>query len=164
MKGGNLGKRGPAPKPSALKSLGPRKHSKQNKKEPKPETSVPSCPNWLDRRAKWAFKELSKVLSDIHVLTVADRMALEILCDAYSEYREARQFIFDNGFTYTTITQAGDKMVRPYPQVAISQNAWRRVSDMLKQFGLTPSARNGVEALKPEEEDPFEAFLKQGVN
>jgi P27 family predicted phage terminase small subunit len=81
----------------------------------------------------------------------------------HSEYRDALQLIFDNGFTYTTITQAGDKMVRPYPQVAIAQNAWRRVSDMLKQLGLTPSARTGVEAIKPEEEDPFELFLKQGV-
>ena len=153
---------GPPKKPTMLRKLGPRPHKKKNEKEPMPEVGIPNTPAWLDGIAKYAFKELGLELSGLKVLTKADKKALELLCDAYSEYRRARAVIIEKGMTYATTTEAGNEMVRTRPEVGISQSAWRRCSDMLKQFGLTPSARSGVEVLSEKEADPMDEFLKSG--
>ena len=149
-------------KPTAIKELqGNPGRRPLPKKEPKPKVGKLSCPRWMNGKAKWAFNELGLQLEKMKVLTHADRKALELLCDSYAEFREAREYVLSNGFTYETTTPAGDKMVRPYPHVTIYQNAWRRCSDMLKQFGLTPSSRAGVEMIDEKEEDPVEGFLKR---
>ena len=157
-----MGKRGPAKKPSALEKLqGNPGKRKPNKKEPKPDSGIPPVPRWLDGVAKYFFKEVGIVLDDMHVLTKADKKALELAADAYSEYREARQFIQKNGHTYESHTKWGI-LIKQYPQVKIASDAWRRCSDMLKQFGLTPSTRTGVQ-MRPETElDPMEEFLNSG--
>ena len=158
-----MGKRGPAKKPSALEELQGRPGRRPlNKKEPKPKVGIPRCPHWMDGIAKYAFRELGVLLTDIKVLTLADKKALELLCDAYSEYRRARAFILENGTHYKSKTQAGGILYKKYPHVDIASNAWRRCSDMLKQFGLTPSARTGVETIPEDEVDPLEEFLKGG--
>jgi len=154
---------GPAPKPSALKELGPRPHRKKtDKKEPIPDTGIPRCPHWMDGIAKYAFKELGITLDGMKVLTLADKKALELLCDAYSEYRRARAFILENGTHYESRTQAGGILFKKYPHVDIASNAWRRCADMLKQFGLTPSARTGVDVVKEPEKDPLAEFMAKG--
>ena len=51
-------------------------------------------------------------------------------------------------------------MHRPYPQVAIASDAWRRSMTMLTQFGLTPASRSKVSALGGDgEKDPFEEMM-----
>ena len=158
-----MGKRGPAKKPSALEDLQGRPGKRaSNKKEPKPKTGIPPCPRWLDGIAKYAFKQLGLTLDEIKVLTKADQKALELLCDAYSEYRRARAFILENGTHYKSETKFGSVIYKKYPHVDIAANAWRRCADMLKQFGLTPSARTGVERIGDDEADPMEEFLKSG--
>lgn len=127
----------------------------------------PPCPHWLDGIAKYAYKELGELLKDIKVMTVADKKALELLCDAYSEYRRARDVLLKDGFTFEShcVDKDGNEyvsMVRPRPENQIAQSAWRRCSDMLKQFGLTPSSRTGVEQLGEEKGDPLDQWMKNG--
>lgn len=150
---------GPTPKPTAIRALLPRSHKKINKLEPKPATTRPVSPGWLDETGKQAFDDLAELLSGLKVVTEADVTALALLCDAYSEYRHARQAVTDFGQTYTTVTASGDSMVRPRPEVAIAQSAWKRISDMLKQFGLTPAARAGVQVIDADDDNPFAEFL-----
>ena len=42
---------------------------------------------------KLPFIELGELLHDMSVLTQADSMALELLCDAYSEYKQAKEVV-----------------------------------------------------------------------
>jgi P27 family predicted phage terminase small subunit len=138
--------RGRKPKPTALKVVqGNPGRRPLNKLEPKPEPGIPVCPSWLSSKGKFAWKEISTLLGDMRVLTKADRKALELLCDAYSEYRDARAVIQKDGATYEAITEAGSIIVRSRPEVAISSDAWRRVKTMLSEFGLTPSSRSRIQ-------------------
>lgn len=94
------------------------------------------------------------------VLTVADALALELICDAYSEWYAARQAIIDaGGTTYTTVSENGSTMYRARPEVAIGSDAYRRIVALLAQFGLTPASRTKVKTGDKEKVDPMDAFL-----
>jgi P27 family predicted phage terminase small subunit len=144
-------------KPSNLRYLhgDPGKRA-PNTLEPKPEEGRPKPPDWLSRKAKIAWAELADVLEEMHVLTVADRRALELLCDAYSEWREARAIVDLEGETYETTTAHGSTVRKAEPAVAIAADAWRRVRAMLAEFGLTPAARSKVSTVETPKKDPFE--------
>ncbi|MTI32807.1 phage terminase small subunit P27 family [Xanthovirga aplysinae] len=152
------------PKPTQMKVIsGTLQKCRTNKKEPKLPTDYnPSPPEWLDKKGKLAFRQLAKELGNMQVLTTADRKALELLCDAYSEYREARKAVKELGSTYESINQSGGVMYRARPEVAIASDAWKRVRSMMSEFGLTPSSRSKVAATGEKEKDPLEAFLNQG--
>lgn len=141
--------------------------------EPQPPAGEVNAPSWLTARGKRAWREMQPVLEAMHLLTTADTQALSLLCDAYAEYIEARAVIKKLGPTYETVrvlawatNEAGDEepsvtstMVRARPEVAIASDAWRRVSLMLQQFGMTPSSRSKVQATAPAERDPLGEFL-----
>jgi P27 family predicted phage terminase small subunit len=78
--------------------------------EPEPARGMPTAPSFLSGRGKYAFRELAQVLDDMHVLTVADRIALALLCDAYADYLELTAFLRKEGRTYTVLTTAGSKV------------------------------------------------------
>ena len=149
-------------KPTQLKIVeGTARKDRMNSKEPKPDVIAPVMPGWLSPKAKTAWKELSGVLLEMGVLTVPDRKALELLCDAYGEWRDARAVIEKQGMTYQTTTQHGDTMYRARPEVAMAQNAWSRVMAGLVQFGLTPASRSKVSANDPTPTDPLSEFIRR---
>ena len=115
---------------------------------------------WLTPKAKTVWKQLGDSLDRMRVLTEADGHALELLVDAYAEYRAARAVVAKEGATYESKTKHG-KIVRARPEVAIAADAWKRMKAMLVEFGLTPSSRSQVSAAPIYDEDPMEAFLKR---
>lgn len=150
-------------KPTALRVLqGNAGKRPLPKREPKPKRGIPSPPSWLSTRAKAVWRELGGQLDVVGVLTVQDRRALELLCDAYDEWRSAREKILEHGATYESVTDAGGLAIKPRPEVAQASDAWKRVRAMLLEFGLTPAARAKVSASEPEPEDPFEELLRRG--
>ncbi len=156
--------RGRPPVPSKLKVLrGTDQPCRMNKREPKAEPGAPVCPAWLSPKAKRAWKELVGILGGMDILSKADRRAMELLCDAYAEYRDARAVVAKQGATYEAETVAGGVMIRPRPEVAIAADAWRRVKGMLTEFGLTPASRSRVQTPdKGEKASPFAEFLNHG--
>ena len=133
---------GRKPVPTALRLLhgNPRQHA-INQNEPKPGPGLLECPDWLSDRAKRMFNELVELLGEMKVLTQADQLALELLCEAYAEYRDAREVVMAEGPTYECVTTNGGTMIRARPEVGIAADAWRRVKSMVSEFGLTPSSR-----------------------
>jgi P27 family predicted phage terminase small subunit len=95
----------------------------------------------------------------MRVLTAGDRVALMLLCDAYSEWRAAKEAVDTHGMTYTTVSEKGDVMVRRRPEVAIRADAWKRVLRALVEFGLTPASRAGVSTGEADDEDPMAEFF-----
>lgn len=162
---------GRPPKPTALKLL----HGNPGKRalpthEPKPSASHIERPSWLKDAGYRIWKQIAPQLEAMGVLTDADPHALALLCDAYSEYLEARAVVRAQGLTFQHVKVVGTKkneageeepilsvMVRQRPEVAIASDAWKRVSAMMQQFGMTPSARTKVQVTQAEEADPFEA-------
>jgi P27 family predicted phage terminase small subunit len=148
-------------KPTSQKALGGTlQPSRTNPDEPTPEVYLPTPPDWLSERAKEYWAEIGGVLLAMKLSTAADGPALQLLTEALAEWAEARQYVLDNGLSYETYTESGNTMHRPYPQVAIASDAWRRSLRMLTEFGLTPASRSKVSALGGgEEKDPFEEMM-----
>jgi len=159
-----MGERGKAPRPTALKNLRPRSHHKKSGViEPRLSVSMPPMPRWLDGVGKWAFNEIGTQLVKMRVVTTADKKALELLADTYSEYRRARAAILEKGSTYTSKNiKTGIEKRYVRPEVNIAKGARADIIRLLKQFGLTPAARTRVSMVEPEEIDPFEEYLKKG--
>lgn len=174
--------------PTELKVVrGTDRADRRNPAEPQPaRLEVGSKPpEWLaDRRARRAWRHLAKMLGEQRILTVMDAMALAMLCDAFADYLEAGDELarlrriqeaeaaldgddvrIASWFPLARIpdTAALGKTgvtIREHPAVKRRERAWMRVSRMLSEFGMTPSARARVAAAAEESKDPTEAFLE----
>ncbi|MFL1908386.1 phage terminase small subunit P27 family [Plesiomonas shigelloides] len=152
---------GRRPKPTHLKVVtGNPGNRKLNDQEPKPRREVPSPPEHLTDWGKMAWVKVSLLLDDMGVLTVADSLALERLCDIYADILQLRETIAIEGRTYTTKTQMNDFLIKANPAVAMLADADRRFKSYLVEFGLTPAARTKVKVDGGEEkEDPLSQFF-----
>jgi P27 family predicted phage terminase small subunit len=92
----------------------------------------------------------------MRVVTVADAYALELLCEALAEHRQARAVLHSKGFTYTTKTVGDVVMERKRPECAIASDSWRRAKIGLSNFGLDPASRGRVETVPEEEVNEFD--------
>ncbi len=150
---------GRPPKPTALKLVqgNPGKRA-PNKNEPKPKALRPKVPAYLNPKAKTAFKNVSDLLEDMGVLTIADGMALEMMCNAYAEWRDLRKVIDKEGSTYKTLGTSGDEVIKARPEVAMASDAWKRVKSMAAEFGLTAASRTKIQITEKETEDPLAKY------
>lgn len=126
---------------------------------PKAAEGWPTMPPGMPPVARAAWRRYGKVLAEMHVLTVADGLGLELIARAYADWREAEKAVQAHGMTYTTRNEAGAEMVRPRPEVAMRANAWARLNSALSQFGLSPVARARIH-LKPEKKGNLRDFLR----
>lgn len=132
-----------------------------NKKEPKPPSGVPPTPKYFDKRGKYWFKRMGEELNALGVMSTLDAKALEMLVEAYVEYRQHCETLDEEGYTYNVMSSMGDKLKKAHPAAAMKADAWKRIRAMLSEFGMTPASRAKVTMNTPAEEDPFEAFLKK---
>ncbi len=80
-----MGLRGPAPIPTAVKDrFGLASHHTKNAKEPRLPSEVPACPKWLDADARKEWKRLMPILSEMRVITRADRNIAANYCQNHS--------------------------------------------------------------------------------
>lgn len=154
---------GRRPLPTAAKVLkGTFRKDRANPKEPKPPTGRMCEPDWLKGQGLWMWRQLAQLLGpkEMKVLSVADRHALMLLCDAYREYREARRTVEKEGQVIDVENKYGT-VKAVHPAVKIASDAWRRVRLMLVEFGLTPAARAKVNSEEKAEQDPLEELLER---
>ena len=159
---------GRRPKPTALRLVegNPGKRA-VNKREPRPGRFIPACPDYLGDSAKVAWGRLCVLLDRMGVLTEADAMALERLCDCYAEILACRDSIEAHGRVYESIKPArregedAELLLKANPAVAMMADADRRFKSYLVEFGLTPAARSKVHATLDDSEkaDPLAEFF-----
>lgn len=160
-----MGRRGPAPKPTALKLLqgNPGKRA-INKNEPQPKDAIPRCPAWLDEEAKVAWKRIVPQLRDMGVLTLIDADALTNYCDTWSRWKKAVLFLQKNGDVYTIKGDDGKlKYVQQLPQVAIARNLLAVLNRYQQEFGLTPAARCRLTITEQDDSPGLMEFLGFGA-
>lgn len=151
----------PARKPTALKEQkGTLQPCRTNPHEPQVDLGVPEAPEHLSGRAAAVFPRVAKMLFDMGVLTVADGFALEGLCQAYADWREAVEFLDRMGKTvYVTTRMAPDgseiKVMKAFPQVAERNEADKRMRAWLQSCGLTPADRSRVSAMDKKQDNPW---------
>ena len=162
---------GRPPKPTHLKLVtGTAQKCRTNKREPKPERSIPSPPAHLTDKAKTTWGAVSVLLDKMGVLTEADGLAMVGLCEAYADLLAAREslsrpltmeseggsMIFaEGGERYYWTMGKGGPMRRARPEVADIADADRRFAAWLAKFGLTPADRTRVAGQLPGDSNPF---------
>lgn len=147
------------------KQRGTLRKDRINDNEPKLPSVIPPIPNWLSEDGQKAFCELSTLLHDMSVLTQADELALTLLCDAYSEYKKAKEVVNELGSTMEVTSREGNSKSVIRPEVQIANQSFVRVFQLLKEFGLTPSSRAKVNAIENASTTPdvkIENFFNSG--
>lgn len=154
MSRGNKG--GGRPKPTAVKKRqGNPGHRKINENEPV-FSGKTSAPAHLDRIAKNEWIRLAPRLTVHGMLSPADRTAFAAYCVAYSTHVRAEKFLAKKK-TLAYKTPGG--VLRPWPEIAVSNQALGQMYRFLTEFGLTPSSRSRLDITIPKKGSSDEDFL-----
>lgn len=151
----------PRPTPTVLKLIkGNPGRRKLNKREPTPKRVIPSCPEYLNDVAKVAWGRLSVILDRMGVLTEADALALERMCDCYADIMACKKLIALHGRTYQTDSEGGI-LHKTNPAVTQLRAAEAMLKAYMIEFGLTPAARSKVQVADDGEEsaDPLSTYF-----
>lgn len=128
-------------KPSALKVVGGTDRAdRRNGAEPEPRLLSDLTPpaHMADRSAS-VWNELAPMLRRLQVLTEADVIALEMLCDAVADYRLARAELGDD---FVATSAKGSEMISQW--LVAKQMSSKRAEAFLGKFGMDPVARSRV--------------------
>jgi len=154
MSRGNKG--GRPPKPTAVKKRqGNPGRRPLNENEPVFEGGT-TAPKHLDRIAKNEWRRLAPRLIVHGMLTPADRTAFAAYCVAYSTHVRA-ELALANKPSLAYKTAAG--VIRPWPEIAISNQALAQMHRFQTEFGLTPSSRSRLDITIPKKGSSDEDFL-----
>ncbi len=95
-----MGKRGPQPKPTALRVLqgNPSHKKKTTAEEPKPRPLAPEPPVWLNKEAIAVWNDLAPKLEPLGLLTEVDLLDFANLCVAAAHVRKCSKRV-DRGMT-----------------------------------------------------------------
>lgn len=137
---GKVTKRGPPPKPTALKELEGNPGNRQlPKNEPKidkaPKTAQP--PKHLSKDAKAEWRRLYPVLRACGLISIADLTAFGIYCQLYGRWVDAERQIGDTA----SLLKTPNGHVQSNPWITISRQTAELMKSYMIEFGMTPAAR-----------------------
>lgn len=133
-----MGRRGPAPKPSALRIAGA-SHRRENRHEPRPPEGAPAPWSGLNDDAKAVYAELVATIQPLGVLTQADGLMLSLLANAVDGYAKCAATIEREGMTITS--QNGRKS---HPAIVQLHKYGASILQIAGRFGLSPADRVGL--------------------
>ena len=141
-----MGKRGTKPTPTNVLKLRGSWRGEINKNEPHPEIGTPEMPDDLEGISKECWEKVVPILQEMNVLTVADGLALQLLCETFAHWRRAEELLVRHGDVYPILDNNGNvKYLQQSPYVSIARNNAKALKDMLCEFGLTPSSRSRIQ-------------------
>jgi len=147
--------RGRKPKPTALKLLqGNPGKRRVNHEEPRVPTTLPACPRWMGKRAKWFWKQQATALNKIGLLSAVDQAAFGSYCNALAILEAANKNIDVHGLIVES--EYGPKK---NPAVTIAKDCWAAVKGFSVEFGLTPSSRSRIHVPDATPVNPLQALL-----
>jgi len=170
-----MGRRGPAPKPTALRVLqgNPGKIPlNPHEPHPKPAASNLQPPSFLRKDGLDAWKRLAPQLLAVGLLTEVDTDVFAAYCANYARWREAENFLQVNGLMFgvrdfTGINKNDEKAklsapvkyLQQYPQVSIAQKALLMMCKLGAELGLTPASRSRIHIPDGSEADSSEKLM-----
>ena len=154
-----MGERGPGKKPSNLAVLHGDRKDRVNKSEAKPPSTKPRMPSWMSNQAKSVWKRLAPDLIAHGLLTKWDVDTFAIWCEEVAKYRRAADLQKGS----LLVKGAGDSL-KKNPAHQISRDAATLVRMIGRDFGLTPSARAGIELPEDDANTAGIARLLAGVS
>lgn len=144
--------RGRKPKPTALKLIegNPGKRSITGR-EPKPPSSVPTCPSHLSASAKAEWKRLARTLNEIGLLTQIDRGVLAAHCQAHGRWVVAEPRLAETPPILKT--PAGNVQISPW--ITTSNKQVELMTRLMGELGLSPTSRSRLAVQVGAEAEPW---------
>ncbi len=140
-------RRGPKPAPAHLKLLRGNPGKRPiNRREPKPPSRIPTCPDHLTAAARKEWKRITVQLDAAGLLTELDRTGLAAYCVAYARWCDAEKKLA----TFGVVIKSPNNWPIQSPYLAIANKAMAQLQGSLAEFGLSPSARTRLEVEKPD--------------
>ncbi|MGW2591966.1 phage terminase small subunit P27 family [Streptomyces sp. NPDC001515] len=142
-----MGRRGPAPKPTALRVLHGDRRDRINTAEPQPDALDVRPPDWLSTEALEVWEHLAEDLAAKGVLTAWDVEAYANWCDAVVRRRDAAAHVAAEGAVVELPVYNKNGDLTGHRQ---GKNPWLLALDAADaqvqrygaRFGLTPSDRS----------------------
>lgn len=152
-------------------------------------SQIPKPPAGMNRWARRLWKELALELVEQDLLTTLDLAALQLTCEAYGDFQEAKQALF-----HPVDPRSGKRVRRsleqylsgldPWvdvrkldtsafinmrrnsqtaPELAQKNRAWAIFKSYMTEFGLSPASRNRISlpAKKEQGQSPMEKLLNE---
>lgn len=140
---GGSGTRGRRPKPTPLKLLaGNPGHRPLPEDEPEPPPASIDPPDHLEGDALAEWNRMAPMLKEAGMFSVADRIALSLVCDVYAEYLDARRKEKEMAPSGVAGGAKGGVVTSPFRRLLYrSRDDLRK---LLVEFGMTPSSRSRV--------------------
>ena len=139
-----MGRRGPAPTPTALKVLrGETRPSRLNRDEPMPAETLPLVPDDLSPAARPVWRRVLREFGQTGVIRGADGDVLRIYCETVARYERASQLLDQSG-PLVRGARSGELVKNPLHQI-VRDNAVL-IRALAGELGLTPAARVGLHA------------------
>jgi P27 family predicted phage terminase small subunit len=136
-----MGKRGPRPKPTALRVLHGDRRDRINTDEPIPAPGLPQCPSAdPDVRAVWDYTVAQ--LAAMGCVTPADRDVLACYCEAVVTHRKASAILARSQVLIRSKAESGTLVRNPALQA--QRDAATLIARYAQHFGLSPSARSEI--------------------
>lgn len=137
-----MGKRGPAPKPTALRLLDGDRPHRINDDEPRARLGLPVCPDEASSDVRKVWDYTLRELSVMGIAFPADRDSLLCYCEAVVTHRRACSLLAQSAILVKGLHGG---LVRN-PAVQIQRDAAMQIRVFAQEFGLTPSARSTIRA------------------
>jgi P27 family predicted phage terminase small subunit len=151
-------------KPTALKDLAGnpgKRPPKPNRATPPAPAKFPGPPKNLGLHGRRYWKEVGPDLLTAGLFTMADFTAFLLLCDSIQIYAVAKDEIREG----KSIVEDTDSGFRKSPYLAIKDQQHAQILTLLKEFGMTPRARENVSSGSADEDDPIAELMKlNGAN
>ena len=142
------GKRGRKKTPSRLLKLRGSRNANLRSGYPTVEPALPDCPAWLRERCGEQWQAVGEMLYAMGLMAAAFTPALALLSDALADWaaltKEAE---------ITPFVSDGQYGTKPEPVHRMKGLAGDRLLKLLVQFGLTPSAIEGVKGVRQTEKE-----------
>lgn len=156
-----MGKRGPKPKPTAIRiHEGSRiRKPAAAAQEPKPATAtaMPKPPNYLEYHGKKEWVRVAPLLREVGCLTDIDLTLLAQFCSAHDDYHRCVTAIKKNGVICVGAT-GGDIMNPAFRGKYLASALIAKIGAM---FGFSPTSRVGMSGAPQDEGfDDLESFKR----
>lgn len=151
-----MGKRGPAPKPTALRLLHGDRPARTNQDEPRPSDGPPQCPDDASDEVREVWEYTLSQLIVMGIATPADRDALRCFCEAVVTHRKASAILAKSNIIVPGVIKGS--VVRN-PAVQIQRDSAAVIRAFAQEFGFTPSARSEIHKGGASAEQPASRYL-----
>jgi P27 family predicted phage terminase small subunit len=119
-----------------------------NEQEPKPEASAGEPPSWLSSDAREIWFRLAAPMTKCGLVTRVDELALARYCTLLAMWIKATEAVQKAKSSAYTIKNKSGQIVghRELPQMAELRRLGPQLTQLEREFGLTPASRTRVKA------------------